>query len=327
MTDRAVCYVADMNFMLPTLISAMQVRRYIPTDKARIYITTITDDEARIEPVRNFVRNFEIELIPVAEGIFAGIDWASAYKTHVPVGTLGRLFLAEILPRSCRHILYLDGDTWIKDDPSALVEATIPEGRIAAAEDRLMFCQRERAAFGQFVRDYFRGLGIDAENGYFNAGVLAASRTTWATLAAEALQFFRNNIERCKFNDQSALNVVAGGRRLPLSLAWNFQSACRYLNIEHEIRPKIYHFAEAEKPWTGPVEPWADLFPLYQQKIAALSPLALPQRHLSQAQLSAANGHVRRMRRKLRYVYPWRLWARRAMVRRHSGEGLLPTDF
>lgn len=325
MTDRAVCYVADMNFMLPTLVSAMQMRRFVPAHKARIYVVTITSDKAQIERIQNFVRNFKIELIPVDDGIFSGIDWASTYSTHLPVAALGRLFLAELLPSSCRHILYLDGDTWIKKDPGALVEATIPEGRIAAAEDRLVFCWRERAAFGQFVRDYFSGLGIDADKGYFNSGVLAASRATWAGLAAEALEFFKNNIKRCKFHDQSALNAVADGRRLPLSFAWNFQSACRYLNIEHDIRPRIYHFAEAGKPWTGPVEPWADLFPLYQKEIAALSPLALPQRHLSQAELSAANGYARRMRRKLRYVYPWRLWARRATVRQLATIDIVPS--
>lgn len=33
MTDRAVCYVGDMNFMLPTLIAAIQIRRFVPAHK------------------------------------------------------------------------------------------------------------------------------------------------------------------------------------------------------------------------------------------------------------------------------------------------------
>lgn len=318
MTDRAVCYVADMNFMLPTLVSAMQVRRSVPAHKARIYVVAIAADDAQLDAVRRFVKPFAIEMIRVDASIFAGIDWARANKTHVPLAALGRLFLAALLPDSCRHIVYLDGDTWMKDSPAALIDAAIPEGRIAAAEDRVYFCRRESAAFGRFVRDYFRGLAIDGDKGYFNSGVLAASRATWASLAADALQFFKDNVERCKFHDQSALNAVADGRRVRLSPAWNFQTTFRYLNIERDLRPKIYHFAEGGKPWTGPVEPWADLFPLYEQEISGFAPLALPIRRLSETELHAANGHARRMRYKLRFVYPWRRWARRQAAQRCS---------
>jgi lipopolysaccharide biosynthesis glycosyltransferase len=319
--QNAVCYVADLNFMLPSLISAAQVRRFVPARDAKIYIFAIGTDDVTTSRIKDFVKPLDLEIVHVDSTLFAGVDWSRADKKgipHVPITALGRFFIAELLPQTCRNILYLDGDTWINQNPAPLVHAKLPDGKLAAVEDDVFFCKNDLTPNGQFVRSYFQGIGINAAKGYFNSGVLAATRNAWRTIAGEALEFFKKNTEVCTFYDQSAMNAVVGERRIRLSLAWNFQTPYRYWHIEEEISPIIYHFSQALKPWTGPVEPWAEIFPLYEKQAAAFAALALPSVRLSGQEIATASALARRTRRKLYFVYPWRLWLRRRMARQLS---------
>jgi lipopolysaccharide biosynthesis glycosyltransferase len=315
-TECAVCYVSDMNFVLPTLVSAVGLRRFVPAHRADVHVFVVDDDTARIDQIERFVKPFGIHVVQMRTDLFSGIGWARSNQTHVPLATLGRFFLDEFLPDACHRIVYLDGDTWIKQDPSALIDMAVPEGKLAAAEDISSFCRRDLTAYGKFVRRYFRGLGIRAESGYFNAGVLAARRTTWRGLAAEAMEFYRNNIEACKYHDQSALNAVIGDRRLWLSLAWNFQTPYRFWDVEEHVDPAIYHFTQGPKPWTATAEPWLEMFAPYQPEVARFSLLDLPIGRTPPADAEAINAWARKHRRRLRYLLPIRLLRRRMMVRK-----------
>jgi lipopolysaccharide biosynthesis glycosyltransferase len=192
----------------------------------------------------------------------------------------------------------------------------VPNGRLAAVEDISFFCRHDVTAHGRSVRKYFRGLGINPENGYFNAGVFSVTRNTWRALANEALEFFVSNTETCRYHDQSALNAVIGDRRLRLSPAWNFQTPYRYWNIEKEIGPVVYHFTQGPKPWNGPVEPWIEVSNLYESQIPAFARLGLPLERLPEARIAALNAHSRMYKRKLRCLFPLRLHARREMLRK-----------
>ncbi len=316
MNECAVCYVTDLNFMLPTLISAVRIRNFVPANKADIYIFSIDDGDGTTEDISTFLQSFNIHILQINSNKFSGIDWSRTNKTHVPLATMGRFFMDGLLPDSCKRIVYLDGDTWVKRDPSKLIDFKVPEGRFAAVEDISFFCRNDLTSHGHTVRKYFRGLGIDAESGYFNAGVFSVTRKTWRPLANEALKFFMGNTEVCKYHDQSALNAVVGDRRLRLSPAWNFQTPYRYWNVEREIDPVIYHFTQGPKPWNGPVEPWIELFTLYESRISVFAELKLPLERLPGVKIAALNAHSRMYERKLRCLFPFRLRARKEMLRK-----------
>jgi glycosyltransferase involved in cell wall biosynthesis/lipopolysaccharide biosynthesis glycosyltransferase len=316
-TDCAVCYVTDVNFMLPTLISAAGVRRFVSADKATIYIFAIETESERLKEINTFLAAkgiYGVEFIIMDKNCFTGIDWERANKTHVPLAALGRFFMDGLLPDSAKRIVYLDGDTWIKDDPSTLIETVFPEGKLAAVEDITFYCRNDITAHGKVTRSYLRALGIDGSNGYFNSGVFAAERRTWREISGEALNFFIKNTEACKFHDQSALNAVVGDRRMGLSPAWNFQTPYRYWNVDQKVNPAIYHFTQSQKPWTAPVEPWAHLFLPYEEKLASFAPLKLSVKRLSKAEIETANRGSRKLEQRLRWVYPVRLWQRRNML-------------
>lgn len=319
----SVCYVSDRNFLLPSLVSAIGLRKFVPAHKASVYIFSTDEDDARIQELNRILTSYDIQILPMDSRSYSGFDVEKfdASDTYIPLSTLGRFSIDSLLPDSCRRIVYLDGDTWIRRDPTALIEAVIPEGRFAAAANTSFFSRNEKARYGTVSRNYWKGLGMGPDPEYFNGGVLTASRATWRQVMTEAYAYFVKNTATCRYHDQSALNAVVGGRRWKLSLAWNFQTPYRHLGVEDFIAPKIYHFTHFPKPWMGSgIEPWAEMFPLYENEIRHLASLNLPRKMIANDEIRAANKQVVFQRYKLNYLLPFQLWARRRDIRMYEKE-------
>jgi len=90
----AVCYVSDLNFLLPTLVSATGLRKFVLAHKADVYIFLIDEDDE----LNRFLNRLDICVMPMDSRSYTGFD--------------------------VKH-----GDTWIQRDPSPLIEAIIPDGR------------------------------------------------------------------------------------------------------------------------------------------------------------------------------------------------------
>jgi len=102
------------------------------------------------------------------------------------------------------------------------------------------------------------GLGFSADEyrNYFNSGILRASRATWREIGLAAWEFLRDNPALCVNHDQSALNAICRGRRLPLSMKWNFPAYYHFYGLEGAVGPRITHFMSRPKPWNGVFPPW-----------------------------------------------------------------------
>jgi lipopolysaccharide biosynthesis glycosyltransferase len=285
----AICYVSDVNFLLPSIVSAIQIRKYVPKHKASIYIFLI-DNPERISDLNEHLQSYSIQVIAMSSSSYSNFDIDKFHQTGIPTSSLGRFAIEELLPERCKRIVYLDGDTWIARDPSALIDAVVPEGRFAAAEDIMSLRRSPFTSHGRFIRSYYQNIGINWEkNGYFNAGVFAVERKTWRTLSQEGFLFFKTYTEHCRFHDQSALNAVVGDRRLQLSTRWNFQTSYRFLNVEQSIQPCIYHLTQSPKPWMGAFSVWKELYPQYQNEFKAFSKLNLPVKTISDSIIQEHN--------------------------------------
>ncbi|MDP9126709.1 MAG: hypothetical protein M3N08_00415 [Pseudomonadota bacterium] len=292
--DCAVCYVSDVNFLLPSIVSAIGVRKFVPAHKADILIFTVGVEAGKSEATDQFLQTYGIRAVSLDERAFSQIDKERLSKSHTPMAMFGRLFMDDLLPEACKRIVYIDGDTWVERDPSALIDAVVPEGRFAAAEDTIFF--RQNMGFGKTteeIRAYFKGLNLDRKYGYFNSGIFATSRTTWKTISQEAYAYYLENADACEHSpDQSALNAIMGDRRLRLSSKWNFQTQYRFWGVERFVEPCIYHFNRFPKPWMGPCDPWKEMYPKYQGAIAPFAPLQLPLKTISAEQLAECNAIV-----------------------------------
>ncbi len=286
-SDRVICYVSSLDYLLPSIVSAAGVRRFVPNHKADIVILLTTEDESRLPFINRRLGNLGIHVEGVGAVALKQIN-SFAFDGYINSTTLGRFFIADLLPIRYQKIVYIDGDTMVSQDPTALVEADVPEGRIAAAEDVISFRRSRLTPAGRRILAYHEGLGIGA-GGYFNSGILAVTRKTWRLLAEQAFAFFKQHRSLCVCLDQSALNAVTGDRRLPLSLKWNFQSPARFLGIEGLVSPTIYHFNQYIKPWMGLCKPWEHIHHLYRTESDRFTALELTLPMVSEADIQAHN--------------------------------------
>jgi lipopolysaccharide biosynthesis glycosyltransferase len=273
--DCAVFYVTDGGFAFPTLVSALAVREQVEPAMAdiRIVLTDVSDEFAK--RLTEFLAPSAIQVNTMPSELYSNFDAANFNKTHVPRSSLGRFFMLDCSPGDYKHVIYLDGDTWIKGDIRPLIKYRPPKGTIAAAEDPSYYYRNNLGDNGRRARSYFKQLGIDASKGYFNAGVLSAATADWREICGDAFGYFSNNTAACVYHDQSALNVVAQGRRTILSPRWNFFDHYSYWGLERPVNPVIFHFAGGAKPWTGRFYPWEVIYDAYRRRVEQLMHLDL----------------------------------------------------
>jgi hypothetical protein len=250
---RVVTYVADRDFLLPTLVSAEQVQRQV-AGFADVVVALLGLSDAEVDAIGPVMA--DLKLVSIRMERFdppGGRTWVA---DHVPTSTLGRFLLPQHLPRHYRHIVYIDGDTQIVGDVRPLVLLDVPEGHVAAAPD----CAWMQRLAWRLPESYLAALGIGKAADYFNAGVLAFTRDTFDAAMPEALDFLLGNPDRCRYGDQSALNAVMRGRRLRLSPRYNFLADYRDTGLESLFDPVIRHFAGIYKPWKVVGSPIGDAF-------------------------------------------------------------------
>jgi lipopolysaccharide biosynthesis glycosyltransferase len=315
-SDCAVCYVTDRGFLFPTVVSCLSLREFWKPDQGDIFVFLVDSDHSYTEFLTEQFLDYGIQFRSINSKLYDRFDERNWNKTHVPKSALGRFLIGNLIPDRYRRLLYLDGDTIVAKDPSTLLAYDPEPNYVAAAEDISYFSRRDLTAYGRFVRGYFRGIGVDGTHGYFNSGVFIAQRATWCKIAEEALEFFVQNVEACKFHDQSAMNAVLGPRRKRLSLAWNFQTPFRYLEVERDIQPAIYHFTQSAKPWMGKVDPWTDFHDRYADFHTRLVDLNLEQKTFSASEIDAINYTSSLQRKRMNTIFLLRLIFRRIAIRR-----------
>lgn len=52
--DCAVCYVTDINFLLPSLVSAASFRRFVSKEKAQVFVFLIDGEDDYIKEINIF---------------------------------------------------------------------------------------------------------------------------------------------------------------------------------------------------------------------------------------------------------------------------------
>lgn len=260
MPDGAVCYVSDENFLFPTIASIMSLRRFVAADRYDIVLFYVGAPLQNIDVVTHRLASMGVKLLTLSDTTLKSIECSNWVGGHVTPAALGRFAAAEYMAANYSRMVYFDGDMFFKRDPNALLEFDPGEDKIAAVDDIRSFARHDIGHFGAETRAYFEDIGVTRDRGYFNSGMFVVRTKSWRMMAADALAYFFANVKLCKLHDQSAMNAVLGERRIPLSLAWNFQTPFKNLLLERHVQPNIYHFTGANKPWFGPLVPWREMF-------------------------------------------------------------------
>ncbi|MFZ9854351.1 MAG: glycosyltransferase family 8 protein [Limisphaerales bacterium] len=166
---------------------------------------------------------------------------------RIALGTYHKMTLGSWLPAEVTKVIWLDCDTLILDDVSALWNEPLRGKTALACTDHLV--PRLGAAFGVAG---WREIGLPAESPYFNAGVLAIDVERWRRKDVErrSFEYLRRFATRVWFWDQEALNAVLAGDWEPLDNSWNHPPG---VPPPAGVRsPRILHFSGNLKPWRVP---------------------------------------------------------------------------
>lgn len=257
MKNRVCVYVTDRGFLVPSLVSAKQLALSKASELADIIIYLLAIEPEVVAKLENAFTGYGIKFIALDTNAFAPPCSAYFRQGHVPLAALARLVLADYIPANYTHAVYLDGDTQIMGDITPLLKFEVPEGKIAAVNGSIWLTGNTKA---EWNKQYLKNLGGVDPYQYFNSGVLAFRRETWAEIGPQALKFFFENSEACYHHDQSALNAVCKGSRMALEPTYNFHSEYAKLCVKNSYKPRIVHFTGNTKPWVYPVTPWGQRF-------------------------------------------------------------------
>jgi lipopolysaccharide biosynthesis glycosyltransferase len=189
----------------------------------------------------------ELSLIEVDEELTSRLPVVSEFT----VAMWYRIFLPDLVPEADR-ILYLDVDTIVTDSLEPLADTDLDGYYLGAVTN----------VFQQNHLHRPRELGLAGPEVYFNSGVLLMNLDEMRRDGcAAALRDYAIENDRNDWPDQDALNVVLGGRRLPLHPRWNVMNSLRFpwsaemfgrdAVQEALTRPAIRHFEGPghNKPW------------------------------------------------------------------------------
>lgn len=260
---RACCYTIDEGYLLPTLLSAFQLRRDLPTGIADVVILCFGSPSGATRAA--------MELC-AAEGVRFRLLPRSVLDGNPMI--CARFFLFPLLGGEYTDLLYIDGDTQIIGSLEPLLTYPLAEGRVLAAPDPMAVMIASADGPWPARRAYFRQVGIpdDAQERYFNSGVMRFGLSDWDAVSRECLDLCRRKGDGFAFRDQDALNLVVGDRRDPVSFRWNFPPFFLNFGAEQTIRPRLYHFMSNPRPWQGPFRPWGGAWHAPYAPLAARHP-------------------------------------------------------
>lgn len=158
-----------------------------------------------------------------------------------------RFALSEIFPSASR-ILYVDSDILCVGSIADAFALDLRGKMVAAAHDDLVAGLVGHKASWTAYRN---ALGVAEPIPYLNCGLLLIDAVVWReqNIKQALVSTFLTNRQRCRYFDQSAINLFLKGDFAPLSPAWNFQQNYQAIGAEDIIRPRLLHFAGSAKPW------------------------------------------------------------------------------
>ncbi len=200
-----------------------------------------------------------VEWIPVSTDMF--VD--APATARITMATYYRLLLDQLLPESVERLLYIDGDTIIRDSIQPLLDVDISDVILAGVADYIPEFKQP-----PMIAHPLR-LGMPAGSLYFNAGMLYINLQRWreTRTGERAIQYVLEHLGdpvMLEHRDQDTLNMVCLGQWQPLGPRFNYAEWSMDSQRLRDTRtanapgatipaagPTIAHYTGRTKPWHG----------------------------------------------------------------------------
>jgi lipopolysaccharide biosynthesis glycosyltransferase len=238
-------YVMPLSVMLFSAVSHLESGSDIDVYILSLGITPELKDRIRKTVVADSL-TIHIEFIDVATEQLGGLPVID----HLTVAAYLRLLLPDLLPETCKRVLYLDSDVLVRKTLRPLWNESIGDNHLLAVTDI------GYPVLGDSVPNW-QELGLPPNAELFNSGVMLFNFDQWREhqTSGTALEYARKYKSIVK-HDQDVLNAVCYNYRGPLDLTWNVCAS--YDAIHHFANeradelwsdPSIQHFSGRWKPW------------------------------------------------------------------------------
>ncbi|MBE7180463.1 MAG: hypothetical protein INR71_04490 [Terriglobus roseus] len=271
-----LCYTTDINYSLPTLLSAAQARANL---SSRFDVVVVLVDAPRRE-IADLRQAHEAEGITLTEVSGDAID-------NLRID-FARCFLDRLLDPQYRRVVHIDGDTHILGSLDPLLDHDVAAGRVLAVPDPLALLASTSSYTWHFQRKRLAEIGLtpDAARRYANTGLFSARREDLAGIGEACRTLALKRGSRMRFGQQDAFNVVLGSAIDLASFRWNYPAFFSNFCFDHLVEPRVRHFMSNPRPWQGAFLPWGpegqtpylDLLRRYPALAHLHSPLSSPRR-------------------------------------------------
>jgi hypothetical protein len=84
-SDCSICYSCDINFLLPSVVSAISLRKFVPEHKADVVIFAVDTDDYIISELNRIIAPYHVLVVPMKSSM------ASLSRSSVRRSSQGRL--------------------------------------------------------------------------------------------------------------------------------------------------------------------------------------------------------------------------------------------
>lgn len=250
-----VFFAIDKNyvpFFTVSLTSLKENRNKNNDYNIHVLYTALSDsDKEKILKMEE--RGFSVFLCDVSKKV-KEIFSSLSLRDYYTMSTYYRIFIPETF-KNYDKAIYLDSDTIINYDVSALYSIDLKDNYIAGVRDGAV---KNNATFGEYTE---KTLGIPS-SGYFNAGVIVMNLKEMRK--QKFLEKFLTLSKLYTFSvaqDQDYLNVLCYKKAVILEDRWNAMPIDKPIN-----KPKLIHFNLTAKPWHYKGIPYEHYFWQYALK-------------------------------------------------------------
>lgn len=256
-----IAFGCDAGYLQPLSVAVISVLASARTpSRIRFWLITKSLDDRALAPLRSLVEGYGAVLETRSPAMTEARIESMPLGEHFTEATYYRLLLPRLVPPEVGRLIYLDSDVIVRHPIEELWAVDLKKFSTGA-----VFNPRSLN---------FKGLGLEREKDYFNAGVLVMDLNRWREerIHQRALKFAAEFSGALPCADQDALNHVVKGAWRRLDLRWNqqfkfFQYSAAYLRVSWlalwraRSTPFIVHYSTNTKPWHSENEhPWRSLY-------------------------------------------------------------------
>lgn len=240
-------YQASNTFINPTIVSMFSLlSNYSGSEPVRFYLFCkdfSEEDKAKFKWLESQFPSCSVVFLPTPDLASEKGLVFDTYNGKWPITSFTKAFVDAYIPESVDKLLYCDGDILVCKDLKELWETDLGDNYFAGVKDPL-------------GPRYMEVFGLAKDDLYVNSGFLLFNlkKMREEGFSTKIVEYSKKQNGFIFFSEQTALNVVANKRILPLPLKYNVQTLPLSLTKKQFIKLRRNYFDDSDEDVKNAIE-------------------------------------------------------------------------